>query len=160
MIRSLKKIALTLGLVVVSTVVQADTSVESLSPELRTLLGKEMQALQKGMQAIIPAYASGHLEEVARIAEKMNNSYILKQNITDNQKQELMSKMPKSFLYLDQKFHEYAAKLEHVAKEEHIELVGFYFYKLAESCANCHSQYGTDKFPNFRAKPGKKDHHH
>ncbi len=160
MTKSLKLMCVTLCLCVVSSVGHAGPGIEILSPGLRALLGKEMLALEEGMKSIIPAYTSGDLDEVAHIAEKMKNSYILKQKITGEQKHELMSKMPKSFLHLDQKFHAYAGMLEHVAKEKHTELVGFYYYKLVESCVNCHSQFAAHKFPKFSAKPTEKDPHH
>jgi hypothetical protein len=73
----------------------------------------------------------------------MKNGYILKQSITDEQKHELITKLPKSFFESDQKFHEYAGMLEHVAEEKNLELVGFYYSKLTESCVNCHSEYGS-----------------
>ena len=83
----------------------ADSSVESLSPELRKLLSQEMQALQGGMQALITAYVSGDFEKVAKIADKMKNGFILKQKITKDQKQELMATLPKAFMHLDKSFH-------------------------------------------------------
>jgi cytochrome c556 len=158
--KSLKYMVLTLSLCAASSMGHADSSVETLSPDLRVLLGKEMLALQEGMKSIIPAYTSGNLEEVAHIAEKMKNSFILKQNITSEQKHELKSKMPRYFLHLDQKFHEDAGMLEHVAKEKHTELVGFYYYKLTESCVSCHSHFANHKFPKLRVNTTKKDNHH
>lgn len=160
MISSLRRVGIAIFLCMVSSVGYSDSWVEGLSPELRALLGKEMLALQEGMKAIIPAYSSGDFEQVAHISEKMKNSYILKQKITSEQKHELMSKMPKSFMHLDQKFHEYAGMLEHVAKEKHTELVGFYFYKLSESCVSCHANYATHKFPKFSEVPTEHVHHH
>jgi len=40
------------------------TCIESLSPELRDLLQKEMAALQNGMMSKIPAYVSGSWNEI------------------------------------------------------------------------------------------------
>ncbi|MFL0809417.1 MAG: hypothetical protein K6L76_03285 [Agarilytica sp.] len=156
----LKRVSAVIVLCLTSSMGYSNSEVEGLSPELRKLLGKEMLALQEGMKAIIPAYTSGDLEEVARIAEKMKSSYIIKQNITREQKRELKSKMPKSFLHRDQTFHKQAGMLEHVAEENHTELVGFYFYKLVESCAGCHSQYATHKFPSFTKEKPEHKHHH
>ncbi len=136
------------------------SAVERLSPGLRDLLGKEMRALQEGMKAIVPAYTSGNLEQVAHIAEKMKNSFILKQEITPEQKHELTSELPQSFLHLDQQFHEYAGMLKHVAQERRTELVGFYFYKLTESCVGCHTQFAPHKFPEFAGEKKELGHHH
>lgn len=155
-----RRVSIAVLLCAVSTVGYCGSAVESLSPELRELLGKEMLALQDGMKAIVPAYTSGNLEQVAHIAEKMKNSFILKQEITAGQKRELKSKLPKSFLHLDREFHEYAGMLEHVAKERHMELVGFYYYKLTESCAGCHTHFATHKFPRLKEKVDGHDHHH
>jgi hypothetical protein len=138
----------------------ADSGVQDLSPELRSLLSKEMLSLQEGMQSILPAYISGDLDEVATIAGKIKNSYILKQKITDAQKHELNSKLPQSFLQSDQKFHEYAGMLEHVAKEKNIELVGFYYSKLSESCISCHSQHASHRFQELNKKPPQNNGHH
>lgn len=145
-----------------SSILNADSEVESLSPELRTLLVQEMMAIQKGMQSILPAYASGNFDEIADISKNIKDSFILKQTITDAQKKELGKKLPASFLKLDQKFHEHAGMLEHVAKMKNTELVGFYYSKLVETCVACHSEYATHKFPKFHMKSKSNtgnDHH-
>ena len=138
----------------------SESEVESLSPELRVLLKQEMQAIQEGMKNIIPAFASGNLEEVSEIAGGINRSFILKQKITDSQKHELHEKLPKGFILKDQQFHKYAGMLEHVSEENHTELVGFYYSKLLESCVGCHSEYASHRFPTFINKSAKKEQHH
>ncbi len=151
---------ITIAVVIFSLNAKAESAVEDLSPQLRSLLSKEMLALQTGMQAIIPAYIAGDLGEVALIAKKIKNSFILKQHITAVQKKELGEKLPKSFLKMDKQFHKYAGMLEHVAEEKHTELVGFYFAKLSEACVACHSEYATHKFPKFNMKLKGETHHH
>ena len=136
------------------------SSIESLSPELRELLKNEMLALQKGMMSIIPAYVAGHWSEIENIAHKMKNSYILKQRLTDEQKKELHSTLPESFIKLDQQFHYLSGMLNHAAKNKKPELVGFYFSKLSESCVSCHSQYAVHKFPAFAPKITTDKHEH
>ena len=138
----------------------SENEAESLSPELRFLLKQEMLAIQEGMINIVPAFASGDLEEVANIAGGINRSFILKQKITDAQKHELHEKLSKDFIIKDQKFHEYAGMLEHVSKEGHTELVGFYYSKLLESCLGCHSEHASHRFPIFTKEPAKKEHLH
>lgn len=78
------------------------SGIESLSPELRELLTKEMLALQNGMMSVIPAYVAGNWGEIENIAHKMKSSYILKQNLTDEQVKELHTSLPESFIKLDQ----------------------------------------------------------
>jgi cytochrome c556 len=126
------------------------SAIQKLSPELRVLLQKEMQALQKAMNQVFNAYISGKTSEVSNIAEQMKNSYILMQNLTDEQKHEL-HQLPDSFLEADQKFHEYAEMLEHVAFNKNKDMIGFYYYKLAESCMSCHSKHALHRFPDLKS---------
>jgi len=83
----------------------AEKGVESLSPEVRSLLSKEMVAIQNGMMSVIGAYAAGNFEEIATVAGQIKNSYILKQDMSRQQMHELHQKLPKSFIHLDQQFH-------------------------------------------------------
>ncbi|MGK0247573.1 MAG: hypothetical protein ACI910_000296 [Oleispira sp.] len=138
----------------------SEDGVESLSPELRLLLKQEMMAIQDGMQKMVPAFVSGDLEQVSEIAGKISKSYILKQKITKSQKHELHKKLSKEFILKDQKFHKYAGMLEHVSKENHTELVGFYYSRMLESCIGCHSEHARHRFPSFTNVPVKKEHHH
>ncbi|WP_126452560.1 hypothetical protein [Sulfuriflexus mobilis] len=123
------------------------SGIESLSPELRELLTKEMLALQNGMMSVIPAYVTGNWSEIENISHKMKNSYILKQSLTDEQVKELHTSLPESFIKLDQEFHYLSGMLNQAAKNKKPELVGFYFSKLSESCVSCHTQYAVHKFP-------------
>jgi hypothetical protein len=134
-------------------------SVENLSPELRALLQQEMQALQNGMIAVIPAFVSGDLAVVEEIAKNMKNSFILRQSITREQMHELHSTLPESFIKMDKEFHYFAGMLSHTANRKKLELVNFYLSKLTESCVACHSQYATHKFPGFSSGKSMGDHH-
>jgi len=136
------------------------TGVESLSPKLRELLSKEMVALQSGMMAVIPAYVSGHWNEIEAIGHKMKNSYILKQNLSEEQVHELHSSLPEGFIKLDQQFHYLAGMLSHAAEMKKPELIGFYFSELNESCVSCHTQYATHKFPELAPKKAGDEHSH
>lgn len=136
------------------------SGVEALSPGLRELLVEEMVALEDGMMSVIPAYASGNWSEIAEIADKMEKSYILKKNLTDEQKKELHTSLPCAFIKLDQQFHYLAGMLNHAAKSQKPELVGFYFSKLVESCVTCHADYATHKFPAFVPEKQAEGHSH
>ncbi len=138
----------------------AVSGVESLSSELRELLSKEMIALQKGMMAVIPAYVAGDWSEIEGIAQKMKDSYILKQSLTDKQIKELHASLPESFIKLDQQFHYLAGMLNHAAKNQKSELVGFYYSKLSEICVSCHAQYAVHRFPSFAPKQTHNKHAH
>ena len=138
---------------------QASQEVENLSTELRGLLSKEMLALQDGMMAIIPAYASGDWHQISHIALKMKNSYILKQSLSTSQVHELHSTLHESFLKNDQKFHYLAGMLSHAADVQKPELIGFYYAELMRSCVSCHSQFAQHRFPALAPKPVTGSHH-
>lgn len=123
------------------------SGIVNLSPDLRKLLSQEMRQLQKGMTEILPLYVSGRWAEIEAIASKMEGSYVLKQNLSEEQTYELHSKLPGAFIELDQQFHYLSGMLEHAAKMKKAELVGFYFSKMGEICVSCHTRYATHKFP-------------
>ena len=139
---------------------ESAVGVEALSHDLRDLLSKEMQALQKGMMSIIPAYNSGNWAEIETTARRMKSSYILKQRLTESQVKELHSLLPHAFIEKDQRFHYLAGMLEHAAKNKKSELINFYFSEMNESCVGCHSVFATHKFPALSLKAKKGEHMH
>ncbi len=153
-----KTVVLILAIAFIPFPALAESSVEDLSAEVRTLLKKEMAALEKGMKLIIPAVISGNMQDIEKIAGQMKNSYILKQQMSKHQMHELHQKLPHGFLKQDGEFHRLAGMLEHVAKEKNTELVGFYYSKLVESCVSCHSDYATHRFPKLDSHQPESSH--
>jgi hypothetical protein len=136
------------------------TPLEQLSPGLRQLLSREMVALQGGMQSLIPAIISGEWEEIAGLGEKIHDSYILKQKLTQSQVDELHHSLPPSFREMDQQFHHYAAMLAHAADNRNTELVTFYFYRMADTCLACHKKFATHRFQGLKSGGVEQGHHH
>ena len=128
------------------------SGIVDLSPGLRKLLSQEMRQLQIGMMEILPLYVSGRWAEIRSIAGKMEGNYILKQSLSEEQMHELHTKLPDAFIELDQQFHYLSGMLEHAAKMEKVELVGFYYSKMGEVCVSCHTQYATHRFPALAPK--------
>ena len=121
-----------------------------LSHDLKVILNEEMNGIEEGMMKIIPAISAGNWETIANIANKIKNSFILKQKLTQKQLEELHSSLPAEFIEMDQSFHLSAEKLAHAAHQHDGELVNFYFYKLHSQCIKCHSKYASDRFPNLK----------
>lgn len=130
----------------------AASGVEALSPSLRAALVAEMQALQGGMMSVIPALVAGRFEEVAATAERIRDSYIMKQSLEPAQLEELHTALPADFRAMDARFHEDAGMLAHVAEAKKPELVAFYYSRLLEACVACHAGYATAKFPELEIK--------
>lgn len=135
--------------------------VEDLSKETRILLRSEMSAIATGMNNLFAAYYSGDFKEVSRIAKNIEDSFILKKEMTQGQRHEIHTVLPKGFLRRDKQFHYNAGMLAHVAEKGKDELVGFYFSELAKGCIGCHSEYAKDRFGHL-VKPKKEveEHHH
>jgi hypothetical protein len=125
----------------------APSPIENLSTQLRSLISKEMLSLQYAMTAVLPAYVAGDWQKVSDTALNMKHSYILREGLTEEQMKELESKLPASYLKLDQAFHYQASMLSHAADMKKVELVGFYYAELAHSCVACHTQFAQHRFP-------------
>lgn len=130
-----------------------------ISPGLMDLLRVEMRAILSGIQTIPAGIATADWEKVAEISSKISSSYILAQNITLEQRQELERTLPEYFKRMDENFHLEAARLESAAREHDAQLVTFHYYRLIESCTSCHAAYATSQFPGFLPKT-KIEHHH
>ena len=120
-----------------------------LTADLRHLLRQEMVAIENAMKALIPAISSGDWGAVNAIAQKISDSFIMKQKLTPAQKEELHRVLPHRFIEMDQDFHSSAGMLAHAAEMKNADVVNFYFYKLNNACVECHSQYATQRFPGL-----------
>jgi len=128
---------------------EAKKGVEALSPEVRALLGEEMQHIEKGMQSIFANMVRGNYEEIAKTATDIQNSFIFNRKLTDAQRQELKSNIPKAFVTLDRSFHMTAGKLAEAAEFSEKEKVQENFALMTQKCVQCHSTYATHRFPAF-----------
>jgi hypothetical protein len=139
--------------------VARDDDAVLLSPELASLLSEEMLAIEKGLGVLMTAMASGNWPLVAETAERIEKSYILAQQLTPEQLQELGRALPERFKALDSAFHGAAGKLSSAAREHNPELALFHSYKLMEACVECHATYAQGRFPGFAAAGAGHGHH-
>ena len=121
----------------------------SLSSETRTLLKKEMRALNAGLKEMISAYIQGDWKKIGVISQKMHNSYLFKQQLTTEQKKELKQKLPLAFIKRDQAFHRQAFLLEKVSKSLNQKIIYREMSTLTQACLACHQIYATTRFPNL-----------
>lgn len=132
----------------------------ALSPELLELLREEMQGISGGVQALVPAIATGDWKTIAEISARIRASYIMEQKLTAAQKEELEAALPEVFKLMDANFHREAGNLGRVAEARDAELTVFYFFRMVESCVACHSAYATTRFPNLAAGGADELHQH
>ena len=130
-----------------------------LSPGLLALLNQEMGLIQQGVMDMVPAIAAGEWDKVSALGLKIKKSFILKQKLTDEQKEELHRVLPEQFIEMDMDFHKSAGMLAHAAEMRNADVVHFYFYKMNAACVSCHSKYAQGRFPGL-ANGDKEGHHH
>lgn len=138
----------------------SEPGIEILSTELRSLLQKEMIAIDAAMKQIVSLNAAGDTQKISKLAKQMKESFILKQSLTQNQRHELHTALPVDFIRQDEKFHYYAGMLEHVSENKKSELIPFYYAKLFEACASCHQTYAKHRFSHFGDIVKEMDHEH
>ncbi len=128
---------------------QQNTQNLNLPLDIKQLLKKEMLAVEKGMQKLISTIAAGDWQQTAMIGKQIQASYLMKQKLNDEQLKHLHHILPEQFVKLDHTFHHYAGMLAHAAEVKNAEVVSFYFYKMNDSCIQCHSSYARSKFTGF-----------
>jgi hypothetical protein len=121
-----------------------------LSPELTELLRAEMRALLTGIQSIASGIATADWKSVADKSAQIRASYILDQKLAPAQREELDTSLPEHFKRLDSGFHLEARKLEAAATSHDAQLAAFHYYRLLESCTDCHARYASSRFPGFK----------
>ena len=127
----------------------AESLSPKLTPKLNQLLTDEMLSIKQAVTHIMNGLIVGDHSIVENMATQINDSFILKQQLTEQDKKDLMAVAPKQFLKLDEEFHKLSEKLANAAIQKDFELQRFYFGRLIESCQGCHTEYVTDKFPGF-----------
>ena len=129
-----------------------------LSAELHQALVAEMVAIDAGISSLASAIAQGDWPTVRRESQKIHDSFILKQELSKAELEELHRSLPADFLALDVRFHQHAKQLADVAEEGDGELAVFYFTKLVEGCVDCHATFAPGAFPGLAPAAERHDH--
>lgn len=130
-----------------------------LPPKLQQALVDEMIAINEGVRALPEAIVKADWERLAGTGRRIEQSYILKQRLSEGERGTLVQSLPDSFKYLDRRLHQHAGKLAQAAERRDGELVRFYFSRMLDSCAGCHAVYAKHRFPGY-ARPGNSGHQH
>lgn len=128
----------------------ADQPVLSLSPKLRGALVAEMAGLREGVADLAIALTTGEWDRAAARARRIRDSFIMKQQLSPAELEDLHRALPEEFVVLDERFHRHADALAHAATEHDAELALFYFQKMTEGCVTCHSRFATHTLKGFR----------
>ena len=121
----------------------------SLPPEIRALLVQEMNAVLGATKEILDALVRGQDELVARKAQAIHDSFILKRELTEADREALVAAVPAAFLERDRAFHELSARLAEAARAGDRPRQRALFAEMVDSCTGCHSRHARDRFPEF-----------
>lgn len=139
----------------------ADTPVLPLSTNQRAALIVEMQGVKAGVAELSGSIAMGEWTATAKAAERIRDSYIIKQQLTAAELEKLEQALPADFIAKDSQFHRHADGLAHAAMEHDYELEVFYFSKMMDGCGACHASYATHRFKGFKSvTPAEAGHGH
>jgi len=119
----------------------------NLTSKMQDLLRKEMLAVEDASRQIVSALVAGNDARVAELAQNIHDSFILKQEMTPQDKQDLMAAVPEGFVARDRAFHQLAAGLAQAARDGDSDLQLAEFGRMIEACTACHGRYATDRFP-------------
>lgn len=127
----------------------ADQPVLSLSPKLRGALAAEMIALRESMAELTRSLTTGEWDKVAAQARRIRESYIMEQQLSPAELEELHRVLPGEFVFLDERLHHHAEALAEAAEHADAELALFYFQKITEGCVACHARFATHTLKGF-----------
>lgn len=138
-------------LIVISTApALAEDVTPELNPKLRGLLQKEMVGIEAAMKEVYSAIIRGNHEVVQEKGQAIHDSFILAQELTDEDRKALKAAVPKGFLKLDQAFHKQAAKLAESGQQQKTRQQKKLFDQMTESCVACHTQYVDERFSGLK----------
>ena len=151
----LKKTGL-LALLCVSTLslpLSANEDIGSkLPPDVRVLLIQEMVAVLGATQTITDAIVRGEDRVVAQEAQRIHDSFILAQELTEEQHDALVSVASEEFLRKDEALHEMSASLAEAARAGNKTKQREIFSQMLDACVACHTEHAAKRFPGFAAK--------
>lgn len=131
---------------------EAETT-EPVGPKLpsnvRALLLKEMNAVEAATRDIMDALVRGQSGVVAEKAQAIHDSFILKQEMTQEDRQALAQAAPKAFVERDRAFHALTGDLAKAARDGDAERQRALFGEVVAACGGCHARYATNRFPDF-----------
>lgn len=124
-----------------------DSSVAEWLPQnVRQLLRQEMVAILGASQTILDALVRGDDATVARQAQAIHQSFIMKQQLTEADRAALKQALPKAFIRKDRAFHQLAAKLAEQAEAGNSRGQQKLFEKMIDACVACHREHAGAQF--------------
>lgn len=150
-IRAIVFAALGLGLLTSASAEQAHgiNIGEQLPAKVRGLLIEEMLGILNANQKIQAAIVQGDHETVAQQAQAIHDSFIMAQEMTEEDEQALLAVVPKDFLVQDEALHKLSEELAESGRAQNTARQLQQFTEMLEGCVRCHSDYASARFPDL-----------
>lgn len=132
----------------------AEPVTPKLTEKLDRLLREEMRSVQSAMGQIHSAMVMGKHTAVAEAAQRVHDSFILQQSLTDEDRRDLKAAVPPGFIQLDREFHELAAELADAGRSEDTASQFRAYNRMTQNCIQCHGRYVSDRFPGVKQLGG------
>lgn len=128
---------------------QSQPVTASLSPETRVVIIGEMQAISQAMGRIHTAVVTGDHSTVAEEARNIHDSFVLEQELSDSQREEIGTELPTGFIEADQAFHVLSERLAQAGESSNPTLERLWFQEMTRACQACHTDYAGARFPGL-----------
>ena len=102
---------------------EGDTAIIEWTPSIRSALQNEMKAITVNYQNLVTGITQGNWEDVVEQSHAIYSSFILKQELSEEDMQTLHRILPERFIEMDTQFHDQAKKLAMAAKQHDSKLV-------------------------------------
>jgi hypothetical protein len=132
-----------------ATSLRAEAVGPALTPKLLTALREEMRQVLGASQDILAALVIGDHAGVAERSQKIHDSFILEQALSEQDRKDLETAVPPMFLELDAAFHRTAADLVAAARAQDAGREAALFGQMIAACADCHDRFADDRFPGL-----------
>jgi hypothetical protein len=109
----------------------------------------EMNAISDGMGELLTQLSMGHTEGAADVAAKIRDTFILKQELSQEELSELVSLLPAGFITMDRAFHGTAGKLSAAAASGDFETAIQHYTTMSQACVTCHAEWAAKRFPTL-----------
>lgn len=124
----------------------------------RNLLRAEMREIEGAMQELLGSLARGEAENGARLARRIEQSFVLRRELSAEERRELHALLPEEFLQLDRSFHGEAGALADALERPDFQAASESYAAMARACVDCHSRFAAERFPGFRKAAGAGGH--
>ncbi|HLR18127.1 MAG TPA: cytochrome c [Alcanivoracaceae bacterium] len=122
---------------------------EQLPDNVRGLLIQEMLGIQAASQKIQAAIVQGDHDVVATEAQAIHDSFIMEQEMTEEDERALLAVAPEDFLEQDEALHTLSASLAEAGRNKDTDAQLKHLHELLEGCVSCHSDYASARFPGL-----------